>query len=51
VGGGFRLLEPPYELAKEFFPVALAACFVSNLGSDHRHDANDLCLRGKPIWI
>jgi hypothetical protein len=32
-------------------PVALAGSFSSDLGRNHRNDADDLRLRGKPVRI
>jgi hypothetical protein len=45
------LLQPVYKVVEDTLPVALAACLVSDFGGDHRHDADNLRLRGKPVRI
>jgi hypothetical protein len=45
------LLKLLYKLAKGTRSVALAGSFSPDLGRNHRYDADDLRLRGKPVWI
>ena len=45
------LLKLVHKLAEAALPVALAGSFSPDLGRDHRNDADDLRLRGKPVWI
>ena len=47
----FLGLKPPYKLAEDAVPVALAGSVSPDLGRNHRNDADDLRLRGKPVWI
>jgi hypothetical protein len=47
----FLGLERPDKPAEDALPIALAGSFSPDLGRNHRNDADDLRLRGKPVWI
>jgi hypothetical protein len=46
-----RAAEEGGELSEDALPLALARSFTPDLSRDHRHDTNDLRLRGKPVRI